>query len=624
VEYSELDPQVGDLLHKVSNNFLSTELQYALPDMSLCLLQQITKNGNLYKDVIDYLPKNEVDVYIENTLTDELSATVKLLLMASWHNESDENSHIILIPRNFLLWDPDETLIKYGVKCEGISTFVSPKRLVILIIIVIKTLKKKMLIAFEWFIKKKNKFGHAKQNFSKVLIRYVEGIDLTKRSDIFWVDRKIIQPNRILMLIGPAVNRVHKQALTNKISSRIEELGMNWITTNKNNIEFQAKPENIYRGRWKIAEGSLYREISIFQLLKKCRTRMDWWLFVKILRMLYDIDCEMAFLQEYGIKIDVDIATQSSESITKCIAIDFVNGIRIGFQRSNVAMMSHLPYLRYNSNHIFFVWGKEAQQHKGTSHVIRNLLISGFPFDCIVRERQHFNTDLRMKYHIPEEKFVIALFDNMYGGGNFTKRMITVFYEEFLKWAIEDEQIFVICKEKKPGNIARLTSISHLVSEAVQTNRFIRLDNVLGRFPSDASHGADMAIGIGISSAVDEAVIAGTRGIHCDIPGDKTHKYYQWGHEKIVFDDIGRLIVALKQYKNDQESNPGLGDWSSHIDELDPFRDGRSGERISTYICSILDGFDCGHGQLETIERANSTYAEAWGEDKVYFRERLN
>ena len=100
-----------------------------------------------------------------------------------------------------------------------------------------------------------------------------------------------------------------------------------------------------------------------------------------------------------------------------------------------------------------------------------------------------------------------------------------------------------------------LTGIRPLYKKALNTGRMMRLSNSLGLFPTEASRNADMAVGIGISSAGMEAVIAGCRGIHCDLSLDYTHYYYTFGFEKIIFDDIDKLCKAILRFKNNPRND---------------------------------------------------------------------
>ena len=76
-------------------------------------------------------------------------------------------------------------------------------------------------------------------------------------------------------------------------------------------------------------------------------------------------------------------------------------------------------------------------------------------------------------------------------------------------------------------------------------------------------------------------------------------------------------MASLKKYKGNPHSNSELGDWTPFLDELDPFRDGRGGERMGIYMRWLLESFDNGKNRDEVIQSANKLYAEKWGSDKV-------
>ena len=53
------------------------------------------------------------------------------------------------------------------------------------------------------------------------------------------------------------------------------------------------------------------------------------------------------------------------------------------------------------------------------------------------------------------------------------------------------------------------------------------------------------------------------------------------------------------------------------LEEIDPFRDGRAGERVGTYIRWLVEAFDEGLDRDTVIQKANEKYAAIWGDDKV-------
>ena len=131
-----------------------------------------------------------------------------------------------------------------------------------------------------------------------------------------------------------------------------------------------------------------------------------------------------------------------------------------------------------------------------------------------------------------------------------------------------------------------------------------------------------MAVGIASPSAVIEAVIAGCRGIFYDIMKFQYHEFYKWGNEKLIFNDLAKMMEAIKKYKNKSRDEVLLGDWSDHMDKVDPFRDGKGGMRMGMYMCRLLECFDKGKTCYEAIEDADRLYKEKWGNDKIVEMER--
>ena len=155
------------------------------------------------------------------------------------------------------------------------------------------------------------------------------------------------------------------------------------------------------------------------------------------------------------------------------------------------------------------------------------------------------------------------------------------------------------------------------MDRAIASGRWVNLPEPQGRFPSDASQAADISIGLGISTAVDEAVSLGGRGVHYDHSAMRGHPYYSWGEGKVVFDDIESMMAALKRYRADPMSEPELGEFSSRIEQVDPFRDGRGNERIGNYLGWLMKGLGAGLDRDLAVREANQQYTHSWGDAMV-------
>ena len=77
------------------------------------------------------------------------------------------------------------------------------------------------------------------------------------------------------------------------------------------------------------------------------------------------------------------------------------------------------------------------------------------------------------------------------------------------------------------------------------------------------------------------------------------------------------MVAASRRYKKDPDSYKDFGDFSQHLDELDPFRDGKAFRRVGGYLYNLLEILDNGEGRDKAIQYANKIYADTWGKDKV-------
>ncbi|HHT9105590.1 MAG TPA: nucleotidyltransferase domain-containing protein [Candidatus Wujingus californicus] len=327
-----------------------------------------------------------------------------------------------------------------------------------------------------------------------------------------------------------------------------------------------------------------------------------------------------SFYNEFDIRINYTAEEGLAKNIAQAIAFDIEkinSGFLVGKQRSEIFLPHSLYCIGYHPKHVFFVWNKRLRRYFSPNYNQNDMLVTtGYTNELFKENEDMSNLSIFQKLRSEGVDFIIALFDNMYGSDvHFSKKGMAEFYQSILQWIHDDPTIGLVIKSKKPSVINGLSTIHPLLRKVLESGRCIKMENELGRFPSEASFRADMAIGCGISSAVTEAVIGGCRGIHYDMTNLKNHEFYKWGYEKIVFDDLDRMMASLKKYKENPHSNSELGDWTPYLNELDPFRDGKGGERIGTYMRWLLESIDNGKGRDAAIQYANKLYSEQWGSD---------
>lgn len=453
-------------------------------------------------------------------------------------------------------------------------------------------------------------FDELSKEGPRIAVHFVEGFDLRRRSDIVWFPHSGIDPKRILIYFNRS--NIFGKPIPDHVLEKIEELGMRWVSIEK----------GMFRGREKSvwAPSRTPESEWLITLESKSSDRIGKWVLQTARRLLWDIHFWKTFYQTFNIKLIFLPEEGDQISIAQGIAFDTMGesaGYTVGRERSDFgAPISSL--MGYHTKDIFFTWNCRSTKYlKPQYNQVQTQVVAGY-----LNDMNFFTNDDKLEENRKQliengARFVIALFDTGHSTRTFTTPDMESFYRAFLKWILEDDAVGIVIKSKKPHILKTLPNILPLLAKAETTGRCIRLANEFGRLPSDASRIADIAVGVGVSSAVTEAVIAGCRGIHYHKEFPYRHDYFKWGYEKIVFDDLDRMMDAIKSYKTNPDLNPDLGDWTHYLSMLDPFRDGRAGERMGNYLSWCLEGFDAGLDREAVLQQANTKYAEMWGVDKV-------
>jgi len=552
--------------------------------------------------------EDKVSLYFEKIVHGKIFALIRMLCIARWHitNDNDRcSAHYIVWPSNGFFeelrhnWPGEEVSLEgYG----SLSVFSGIRYI----------MKAAYNLGQDIFAAVRPKgLSPASNQKPCIAVHYAEGIDIKRRSDLFWYHGSMLDPERVLIYF----DRSYNHPITKDRIKQIESTGMRWLSMCwRRDLPFTVS--NVWRA-------PLSRNALLTAFENKARhikgiSGTGKWLLKSGVELLKSIDYWQAFYRRFNVKIHIDAIEGGLQNIAQNIALDLVGGIRIGKQRSEwPCLVSDLSGCY--PDHVFFSWNSQAPMFLGKNRNSNDYcIVSGFPYDYTFSEHMEKSKHIQKSLHDRGVKFAIALYDNMYGDDfHFSKNMMTSFYEKFLEWLIEDREIGLIIKSKKSKILEGMTGIKSQLLSAKSTGRCIVLDNVYGRLPSEAAFAADMAVGIGISSALSEAVIAGCRGLYCDLTKSYSHPYYKWGYKKIVFDDINELMHMIRHVKDDPASLPHLGNFSDVLDSMDPFRDGCAGKRAGTYMRWFLEAIDNGERRASALRSANSRYSEKWGEDKV-------
>ncbi len=594
-------------------------LRYEVAELSAGMAKKIAElipRTEIYRKLENALPSKRLILYFEKKIVNQIYPIIRTACIINYYKRNGDNcTHAILWPQSGILLSLQTLWMGETISLLTYRGVIDKTQ--------IKSLIKTILISMESFIYRLiyRDYIEKKENDSTTTIgiHCYEGIDLTRRNEIFWLPASNISPKKILIYFDRTsylISSAYKTFITKEILDEIGTMGMRWVFLERNPF-LRSKPIWVPQKSLPGLVAKLRQKHNL--MIYKKDLPLEQWVFKTSKELLYRFSYWKSFYKAFNIKIDIDIEEAGYNPVCKAITLDVLGGALVGYQRSELFGPKGLFFGDF-PHHIFFPWNKRGienlmeNDNKNNSYVI-----SGYCYDYAFKEHIKECKLLRRKLNNMGVNFIIALFDNIFGAhSHFSKKIIESFYKSFLNWMLQDKSIGLILKPKKHWFIRKnLPEIENIIKQAQSTGRCIVLPDSQGSFPSRASKISDIAVGIGISSALIESVLTGTRGILCDLTHHRSHFFYKAGHNKIIFDSIELLIESLKQYKQNIKDKNNLGDFSLWNDLLDPFRDGKANSRIANHIELLLNGFERGNNRGAIISNSNKHYKSVWGDNKV-------
>ncbi|HHT9158297.1 MAG: hypothetical protein A2099_07455 [Planctomycetes bacterium GWF2_39_10] len=606
-----LEYQLGEM-RGIHGDVLKYEVEEKASELAIHISYSI-ESTDIFKQLVKILPSRRVLMYFQYIVKQEIYPFVRQACVIKWYKRNGKEislqEGVVKAPKLgiFMLlkecWNFED--IPILLVNQIFLGFTSGSLLKKLIKDNVKSYSDKVRESSIKFRKNNYLPFHVNQ-CGTIACHYSEGIDPSRRNDLNWYFESGVEPERILIYFD--INSSRGKSIGRKIIQKIECQRFNWVSLEKGIIEGNEKN---YWQPSRILKNMLFEKGVV-------QNKIEAWIIKVANDLIKQVHFWCSFYDDFNIKINYTPEEGMAKNIAQAIAFDIKNGMSgflAGKQRSEF-LYQPTSFIGVNPNpkHVLFIWNERGENYFKHNYGREAIcIVSGFT-NNIYQKYENYCQKLRSK----GVKFIIALFDSMCGPDlQFSMNSMAKFYQSFLQLMLDDSTIGLIIKSKKPFVINNLTTIHPLFIEAIESGRCIKLENELGRFPSDASFGADIAVGCGISSAVVEAVIAGCRGIHYDMTYHRNHVFYKWGYERFIFNDLEKMIAAIKSFKINPDSNLDIGDWGPFLDLLDPFRDGDGGKRMGEYFKWCLKGFDDGLSWGEVINKANIKYAEKWGGNKV-------
>lgn len=320
-------------------------------------------------------------------------------------------------------------------------------------------------------------------------------------------------------------------------------------------------------------------------------------------------------------KIIANVSQINATTTGQVLAINALNGISFCYQHS---ASNYFPttFISAGEN-VQFVFSNYFQRlWEKIDAPVEQYIETGFIYDAAIRKVQSSSRipDTRKRLFENGAKFIICYFDE-----NSIDRwdmpvpheQAAKDYEFLLNWLIEDPCLGLVFKPKRPVDLfQRLSTLSELIESAIKTKRctFIRNNTKVDHmYPTEAALMSDLCIGRlnGVTAAL-EARVAGVPTILIDSDNIYNHPFYEWGYDRVVFNDWKKIRRAIEKYRAFRCSDSDFGDWSPIWDQLDPYQDGQASQKMGSFIRWAVEALENGDSQATALSVARHKFKKRW------------
>jgi len=329
------------------------------------------------------------------------------------------------------------------------------------------------------------------------------------------------------------------------------------------------------------------------------------------------------FFRKHGIKVYLSWHNVDNHHMGIGDAINQVGGVSAIWERSFPGEPN--PILCTSSDISFQYSQWNANEANGRDGNISYRIYVGFLRDYgieLLREKALVMRGSLLKKGVTK---IVTVFDQN-SNDEYTHENQRDNYRHILRVLLDTSWLGVIFKPKKAATLkSRLgEEVVELLDKAVNTGRCYLYDSY-GDHQSNisavlAALSADVCIHghLYASSAAIESAFMGIPTLLVDREGHPYSKLYELQEHKVIFKNWPDTIEALLEHFQSPGGIPGFGDWSSIIDEFDPFRDGKGAYRMGTFFHWLMKGFESGKDKNIAMSDAVEMYCKKWGYDKVF------
>jgi hypothetical protein len=470
---------------------------------------------------------------------------------------------------------------------------------------------KKILKKINFYNLKKKEIIETKS--PKIGVAYSEGINLDKRSDLYWLKDSKINPKDIILYFEYRGQFYRHQDKRNLFKS-IEKLGLK--TVNLWEVKSSQKEDfiNSFKSKIKNLNSSNQESKSLKKISLGLIDRFEYWYL---------------FFKKYNIKIQMDAKDFKQDIIIKYLALNKLGGYTINKMRSYPEQQRTNTGLPLSPCDVFFVPNKDsiARLKNFTVNKFKYIINSGYPYNLQTINNKNEIEQIKKFFSKNNKKFILLFLDNYYSDNNsnyiqaIPTNLLKRFYKVFLDELSKIDDIGIIIKNKRFMNLKKLNDVYKKATELEKKGICYIVKDPFQKMPPLYSAISNFTIAVSpmIPSALIDCVQKNKKGAFLDLVNLKMveKEWYEWGENKVIFNDVNEMIKKIVELKNNQSNNSSFGDWSSQKDFIDEYQDNLGSIRIGKYIHSLIQSFKNELPNSQPLILANNEFAEKWGKDKI-------
>lgn len=333
------------------------------------------------------------------------------------------------------------------------------------------------------------------------------------------------------------------------------------------------------------------------------------------------------FFEANDVKVDVTQFDFVRPFVARSAALADAGGVGVSYQYSNLDVSTVDMSM---SADVLMSFGPAFKWvYRENRSTIDTIVFSGYPTDNAFEPTRPAGQELRENLIASGARFIVAFFDENSSDSRaalVSHATVIEEYSRLLDWLDDDLTLGLIIKPKAPGSLRERLGhdAAARLDEAVRQGRCLVVGQqegakTTGAYPCEAAHAADLVIG-GLygGTAALESHLVGCRTVFLDAQHLANNPAYANGGDgRIVFGSVTAIREAAMRYREQPESIPGFGDLTEWAADRVRLRDGRSAERIGTYVKWLYDSLVAGATRDEALQDAADRYAAAWGNEYV-------